>query len=238
LTPVPASTHVPVRNRILSKLARTEHRRLRPSLEQVALHENQVLYGPGDAVGHVYFPNDAVVSLLFDVNERRTVEVAMEGNEGVVGLAIYLGGVNSCNLSVVRNAGTAMRMDVNALTKCANQRGDLQELLHRYVHALVTQIAQSGVCNRFHNIDARFARWLLMTHDRMGSGELHATQESIAHMLGVRRSSVTAAASGFHKQHIIDYRRGRIEILDQGRLRAACCDCYALMKRQYDGFLN
>lgn len=238
MTPVPASTHVPVRNRILSKLAKAEYRRLRPSLEQVALHENQVLYGPGDAVGHVYFPNDAAVSLLFDFNERQTVEVAMEGNEGAVGLAIYLGGVNSCYLSVVRHAGTAMRMDVNALTKCANQRGDPQKLLRRYVHALVTQIAQSGVCNRFHNIDARFARWLLMTHDRMGSGELHATQESIAHMLGVRRSSVTAAASGFHKQHIIDYRRGRIEILDQGRLRAACCDCYALMKRQYDSFLN
>jgi hypothetical protein len=126
VTPVPASAHVPVRNRILSKLANAEYRRLRPSLEQVALHENQVLYGPGDAVSHIYFPNDAVTSLLFNVDERRTVEVAMEGNEGAVGLAIHLGGVNSCNLSVVRNAGTAMRMDVNALTKCANQRGDLQ----------------------------------------------------------------------------------------------------------------
>ena len=238
MIPVPATAHVSVRNRILSKLAKAEYRRLRPSLEQVALHENQVLYGPGDTVDHVYFPNDSVVSLLFNVDKRRTVDVAMEGNEGAVGLAIYLGGVNSCNLSVVRHAGTAMRMDVNALTKCANQRGDLQELLRRYVHALVTQIAQSGVCNRFHNIDARLARWLLMTHDRMGSGELHATQESIAHMLGVRRSSVTAAASGFHKQHIIDYRRGRITILDQDRLRAACCDCYALMNRQYDSFLN
>jgi CRP-like cAMP-binding protein len=213
LIPVPATAHVPIRNRILSKLAKAEYRRLRPSLEQVALHENQVLYGPGDTVDHVYFPNDAVVSLLFDVNERRTVEVAMEGNEGAVGLAIYLGGVNACNLSVVRQAGTAMRMDVNALTKCANQRGDLQELLRRYIHALVT-------------------------HDRMGSSELHATQESIAHMLGVRRSSVTAAASGFHKQHIIDYRRGRIAILDRRKLRAACCDCYAMMKRQYDSFLN
>jgi len=129
-------------------------------------------------------------------------------------------------------------MDVNALTKCANRRGDLQGLLRRYVHALMTQIAQSGVCNRFHTIDVRLARWLLMTHDRMGSGELHATQESIAHMLGVRRSSVTAAASGFHKQNIIDYRRGQIEILDRRKLRAACCDCYAMMKRQYDSFLN
>jgi len=219
-------------------LAGAEYRRLCPSLEPVALHENQVLFGPGDAVSHIYFPNDAVTSLRFNVDARRTVEVAMEGNEGAVGLAIYLGGVNSCNLSVVRHAGTAMRMEVKALPKYANQRGALQELLQRYVHALVTQIAQAGVCNRFHNIDARLARWLLMTHDRMGCGDLHATQESIAHLLGVRRSSITAAASGFHKQHIIDYRRGRIAILDQDRLRAACCDCYALMKRQYDSFLN
>lgn len=235
---MPPSTHVPVRNRILSKLSRSEYRRLRPNLEQVALHEKQVLFSPGDAVGHVYFPNDAVVSLLFNVNASRTVEVAMEGNEGAVGLAIHLGGLNSQNLSVVRIPGTAMRIEVNALTKPAKQRDDLQLLLRRYLHALMTQIAQSGVCSRFHNVDARLARWLLMTHDRMGSETLHATQESIAHMLGVRRSSVTTAASGFHKQRIIHYRRGRIEILDEARLRAACCGCYALMKRQYDGFLN
>ena len=233
-----ASAHVSVTNRLLSKLSEAEYRRLRPRLEQVALHENQVLYGPGDIVSHVYFPNNAVVSLLLDVDERRTVEVAMEGNEGAVGLAIYLGGVNACNLSRVRHAGTAMRLPVSALANCANKRGGLQDLLRRYVHALVTQIAQLGVCNRFHNIDARLARWLLMTHDRVGSRELSATQESIAHMLGVRRSSVTNAASGFHKRHIIGYRRGRIEILDHGRLRAASCACYAMMKRQYDSFLN
>jgi CRP-like cAMP-binding protein len=235
---VSASTDVIVRNRILCKLPRAEFRRLRPRLEQVVLHQNQVLYRPGDVVSHVYFPHDAVVSLLFDVDKRRTVEVAMEGNEGAVGLAIYLGGVTSGNLSVVRNAGTAMRLNVDALTECANQCGELQDLLHRYLHALVTQIAQSGVCNRFHSIDARLARWLLMTRDRTSTGELHATQEFIAHMLGVRRSSVTAAACEFHQQKIIDYRRGRIEILDHVQLRAACCDCYGLMKRQYDSFLN
>ncbi len=236
---MPASAHVPVGNRILSKLTKAEYRRLRPSLEQVVLHENQVLYGPGDVVSHIYFPNDAVISLLFDVDERRTVEVAMEGNEGAVGLTFHVGGVSSCNLSRVRHAGTAMRLEVSALATCANQRGsNLQELLRRYVHALVTQIAQSGVCNRFHHLDARLARWLLMTHDRTGSQQLHATQESIAHLLGVRRSSVTAAASGYHKRNIIDYRRGRIEILDQDALRAASCACYAVMKRQYDSFLN
>jgi len=233
-----ASTHVSGKNRLLAKLTEAEYRRLRPSLDQVALHENQVLYGPGDAVNHVYFPDDAVVSLLLDVDERRTVEVAMEGNEGAVGLASFLGSVNSCNLSRVRHAGTATRLPMNALELCANQRGNLQDLLRRYVHALVTQIAQSGVCNRFHNVEARLARWLLMTNDRIGSSDLRATQEFIAQMLGVRRSSITGAASELHKRNIIDYRRGRIEILDQRRLRGASCGCYAMMKRQYDSFLN
>lgn len=235
---MPDSIQAPVKNRILSKLSRAEYQRLRPSLAQVTLHENQVLYAPGEPVAYIYFPNEAVISLLFDVDADRTVEVAMEGNESAAGLAMYLGGAKSHNLAVVRNAGTAMRMDVKALTRCASQRGKLRELLHRYIHALIAQIAQSGVCNRFHTIDARLARWLLMTCDRMGSDELYATQESIAHMLGVRRSSITAAASGFHKQNIIDYRRGRIEILDQARLREVCCECYGAMKRQYDGFLD
>lgn len=154
-----------------------------------------------------------------------------------MGPAIYLGDLNSCCLSVVRNTGTAMRLDVKAFKEYPNQRGDLQKLLRRYVHALVTQIAQLGVCNRFHNIDARLARWLLMSHDRIGSDELQATQQFIAHMLGVRRSSITTAANGFRKQGIIAYRRGRAEILDQGRLPATCCGYYASMKLQYDSFL-
>ena len=219
-------------------LAGTEYRRLRPSLEQVALHADAVLHTPGDLIRYIYFPNDAVVSLLFDVDERRTVEVAMEGNEGAVGLAGYLGRARSCSLSIVRDAGTAMRLDVNVLRKRPKQRDRLQGLLHKSVHALVTQIAQLGVCNRFHTIDARLARWLLMTQDRVGSDELHATHEAIARMLGVRRSGVTAAASGFHKQKIIAYRRGKIEILDRRRLRGTSCSCYGIIKRQYDGFLK
>jgi CRP-like cAMP-binding protein len=226
------------RNRILSMLGKTEYRRLQPNLERIVLDRNEVLYAPGDVVRHVYFPEDAVASLLFGIDERRTVEVAMEGNEGAVGLAIYLGGVSSCNLSIVRATGSAMRLEVNALTSHAMQPGRLQGLLQRYVHALVTQVAQAGVCNRFHNIDARLARWLLMTQERVGSHKLCATQESIAHMLGVRRSSITAAAHGFHTNNLISYSRGRIEILDQRRLRAASCSCYGIIKRQYDSFLS
>ncbi|MDH3465154.1 MAG: Crp/Fnr family transcriptional regulator [Gammaproteobacteria bacterium] len=235
---MPTLSHVPARNRILSMLGKAEYRRLQPSLELITLRTNAVLYAPGDVVRYIYFPNDAVVSLLFGVEERRAVEVAMEGNEGAVGLAVYLGGLRSSNLSIVRDAGTAMRLDVNVLTMRANRRGGLQGLLHKSIHALVMQIAQSGVCSRFHNIEERLARWLLMTQDRVGSSEFCATQESIARMLGVRRSSVTAAASGFHKQNMIDYHRGRIEILNQPGMRAATCSCYGVIKRQYDSFLK
>ena len=226
------------RNRILSTLPGAEYRRLRVSLEQVALQVNQVLYAPGDMVDYIYFPNDVVVSLLLDVDERRTVEMAMEGNEGAVGLAVHLGGVSACNLSVVRNAGTAERLKVDALASCARPGSALRELLHKSAHALAMQIARIGVCGRFHSIDERLARWLLMTQDRVGAPEVHATQESIAHLLGVRRSSVTAAASGFHRRDMIDYRRGRIEILDHGRLLATACSCYGLIKLHYDGFLK
>lgn len=230
--------HDLVRNRILSTLTRTEYQRLRAGFEHVELHAGEILYEPGNDIRYIYFPGNAVVSLLFNVDTRRTVEVAMEGNEGAVGFAIYLGGVTSSNLSIVRDPGVAVRMDVTALIRRANHGARLQGLLNRYVHALVTQIAQLGVCSRFHSIDARLARWLLMTQDRVGSAKFYATQESIAHMLGVRRSGVTTAASSFHKQNIIDYRRGQVEILDKRGLRKASCPCYRVIKHQYDSFLN
>ena len=233
-----ASKNTIAGNRILSMLAPAEYRRLRSSLEAVVLNKSQMLYAPGDVINHIYFPDDAVVSLLFDVDERRTVEVAMEGKEGAVGFATYMGGVTSCNLSVVREAGTAQRLEVNSLKKFTNQSSGLSGLLEKYVHALINQIARSGVCNRFHNVNARVARWLLMTQDRLESNEICATQESIAGVLGVRRSSVTAAASGLHRQNIIHYARGRIEILDQRGLHAASCACYGSIKRQYDSFLD
>lgn len=227
-----------VRSRILSTLPPTEYLQLRPSLEQVALHATEVLFAPGDNVRYIYFPNDAVVSLMFGVDGRRPVEAAMEGNEGAVGFAVYLAGARSCNLAVVRDAGTAMRMDVNVLTRCADQHSCLQDLLSRYLHALVTQVAQAGVCNQFHSVEARLARWLLMTQDRVGSSKICATQESIAHMLGIRRSSVTAAARGFLQRDTINYRRGQIEIVDQRGLTGAACSCYGIIKSQYDNFLK
>ena len=234
---ISAEEHLTVGNRVLSTLAKTQYRNLWPGLKRVALDAERVLYPPGDVVTNLYFPIDSVVSLLCKVDEKRTVEIAMEGNESVVGLMHHLGGENSCNLSVVRNAGAAMQVDVEFLTSCAHSPGPLRDLLNQSVHALVIQIAHSGVCNHFHSIEARVARWLLMTRDRTGSQTFSATQESIARLLGVRRSSVTAAASSFQLQRMIDYRRGRIEILDYDKLHAACCSCYEIIKKQYDSFL-
>ncbi|HSG90549.1 MAG TPA: Crp/Fnr family transcriptional regulator [Pseudomonadales bacterium] len=238
MTPVLADARIPVGSRILAKLEPAEYRLLLPSLEHVLLEEGEVLVGLGDRVRHIYFPDDAVASLLFDVDGRRTVEVAMEGNEAAVGLLLHLGGVNTHGLSVVRHAGTAMRLPVGALERFAVRGSGLQELLRRSLHALVTQIARLGVCSRFHTIDARFALWLLMTRERTGTRELLATHKAIAQKLGVRRSSVTGAASKLHQASIIDYRRGRIAILDHARLGAAACPCYGTIKAQYDSFLD
>lgn len=235
---MPIANRLPLENRILTALPAAEYRRLRPRLEHIRLDENEAVYSPGDGIRYIYFPEDAIVSHLLDVDGRRTVEVAMEGNEAAVGFAAFLGGAGSCNFSIVRDAGTAMRLEVSVLNGSANRGGRLQVLLNRYLHAFVAQIAQAAVCSRFHNIDKRLARWLLMSQDRVSSPALHATQESIAHMLGVRRSSVTTAASDLHKHKMIDYSRGRIEILDRRRLRAASCACYGIIKRQYDSFLQ
>lgn len=232
------SNHVPVKNRILSMLSTSEYRRLEPNLERVSLCEKSVLSAPGDVVEHVYFPDNAVVSLLRQVDELRTLEVAMEGNEGAVGLLGYISGMRSVDLSVVRDPGTASRLEVRSLRQHTDRRGHLKGLLHKSVHGLTTQMAQSVVCNRFHGIDARLARWLLMTRDRLGSSAVNATQEAIAHVLAVRRSGITAAAGRLQRLRAISYRRGHIEILDRRKLRGASCPCYDIIKQEYDSFLD
>ena len=227
-----------VRSRILGMLTQSQYRQLKPHFEHVELKSGEVLYAPGDIVKYVYFPDDAVVSLLFHGEGNRTLEVAMDGNEGAVGFAIHLGGVRSYNLCVVRDSGTATRIELAVFIRFVNSSDLLHGLLDKYVHALLGQIAQLSVCNRFHSIDERFARWLLMTHDRIGSDKFLATQESIAHMLGVRRSGVTTTAGSFHKRNMIEYSRGHMEILDRSRLSATACPCHQIIKKQYDSFLS
>jgi CRP-like cAMP-binding protein len=225
-------------NRLLAKLGDAAYRGLRPGLERVILGRDEVLFPTSDDASHVYFPEDAVASLLFRVDTRRTVEVAMEGNEAAVGLALSLGVESPCSRSVVRVTGSALRLQTGALTRCARRHDDLQRLLHQYVHALLMQVGQSGICHQFHGIEARLARWLLMTQDRVGGRELLATHASVAGLLGVRRSSISVAADGLRSKDIIGYSRGVVRILDRRRLREVSCPCYAVIKDQYDSFLD
>jgi CRP-like cAMP-binding protein len=230
--------HLPTENRVLSMISSAEYRRLRPNLEQVVLQRDTVLYTPGDVITHIYFPGDSIVSTLLEMDKRPPVEVAMHGNEGVVGVAAYLSGVTSGNHAIVRATGSAQKVDVVSLRNHVDRRGQLQSLLHKSAHALLMQITQSGACNRFHSIKERLILWLLMTQDRIGTNSIRATQENIACMMGVRRSGITHAASSLQTRQLIDYRRGHILILDRPRLRSACCNCYVAMKNHYDSFLK
>lgn len=221
-------------NRILSSLSRKDYKQLQPNIRPVHLAASEVLFAPGKPARYLYFPDDAVVSLMFGLEGRLPVEVAMEGNEGAVGLAASLGELRSCTLSVVRHAGSALQLDAKAMRPPGHPHFHLQSLLNRNVSALLVQVAQTGVCSRFHSVEARLARWLLMSQDRVGSPNLIATQESIARMLGVRRSSITAAARGLLRRGTISYSRGHIHVLDHSALMASACSCYDIIRRHYE----
>jgi len=216
-----------IANRLLAALPRAEYRRLSDQLEPVALTFGQVLYEPGDRIRYVYFPNDSLVSLLTVVDAHSALEVGMVGPEGVVGTALALGVTVSPVRAVVQGTGTAMRMPAAPFLKGFRQALALQRGVHLYIHALSMQVARTAACNRFHSIDERLARWLLMTRDRVGSVHFHLTHEFLSDMLGVRREGVTAAAHGLKLRKLIDYSRGNIEIISGRRLEAAACSCYA-----------
>lgn len=227
----------PVKNRLLAALPRKEYQHLLPELEQVTLTFGDILFDSGDTIRHVYFPNDSIISLLSSVEDRAMLEVGIVGNEGMAGLAVFMGVNKSRNRGLVQGAGTAMRMKAATLRKEVNNGSALHNLLHLYTHSLLTQISQSAACNRFHLINARLARWLLMTHDRVEGDEFRLTQEFISFMLGVRREQVTLAASSLQKQKLISYSRGQIKILNRAGLEAVTCKCYRLVKEEYDNFL-
>jgi CRP-like cAMP-binding protein len=229
---------MPITNRLLATLPKNDYQRLLPQLEPVALTFAEVLYEPGGSIRHVYFPNDSIVSLLAEVAEREALEVGIVGNEGMTGISVFMGVNSSRNRAVVQGAGTALRMRAAALRKEAGYVGSLHRLLHRYSHSLLTQASQAAACNRFHRVSARLARWLLMTHDRLGADEFRVTQEFMAYMLGVRREGVTVAASALQKDHFISYSRGQIMILNRIGLEAVSCECYRIIKDESDGYLN
>lgn len=217
-------------NGLLAALPRAMYRRLLPDFVPVTLEFGHVLYEPGSRIRDVYFPGDCVVSLLTVVEGRRSLEVGLVGSEGMVGLPLALGVVLSPVRALVQGSGAALRMKAADFRKALPQHPALQRTLYRYANALMAQITQTAACNRFHVVEARLARWLLMTRDRTRSSTVHLTQEFLSHMLGVRRVGVTVAASALQRRKLIEYRRGDINILDHGGLEAASCPCYAVVR--------
>ncbi len=225
-----AKSSEPVANRLLAELTSQEYQRVRPHLEDFPLTFGEILYEPGQSIQHVYFPNNGIVSLISMVEERSTLEVGIVGNEGMVGISIFLGASDSLNRALVQGAGTAMRMTAQAFRKHIGYNGPLPDLLRHYTHSLLAQISQTAVCNRFHKVDARLARWLLMTHDRLGSDEFRLTQKFLSDMLGVRREGVTAAARSLLQARLVSYVRGHITVLNRAGLETAACKCYKIVK--------
>jgi CRP-like cAMP-binding protein len=236
--PLNAKPRAPAANRLLAALPQKEYQRLLPELEQVTLPFAEVLYEPGARISHVYFPNESIVSLLAEVTERSPLEVGLIGSEGMAGISVFMGVDTSPYRAIVQGAGTALRMKAAVLRKETDHTGPLHSLLHLYAHSLLTQVSRSAACNRFHAVDARLARWLLMTGDRLGTNEFRLTQDFISNMLGVRREGVNKAAGALQKDGLITYSRGRIQILDRPGLGAVACECYRIIKDESDGYLG
>lgn len=219
-------------NSLLAALTDEAKQRLSPFLEPVKLTLGQVLYEAGGALSHVYFPLNSIVSLLYVTENGASAEISVVGNEGLVGIAVFMGGESTTTRAVVQSAGNALRLPVSQLKEEFNRHGEMLHLLLRYTQALITQMAQTAVCNRHHTIDQQLCRWLLLSLDRLPGNQLEMTQELIANMLGVRREGVTEAAGKLHKLGVIEYRRGQITILDRIRLEQLSCECYAVVKKE------
>ncbi|MDQ3129480.1 MAG: Crp/Fnr family transcriptional regulator [Acidobacteriota bacterium] len=223
-------------NRLLAALPAKEYQRLLPKLKEIPLIYTKTIYESDDIISRVYFPESGIVSLLSAVGERSLMEVGIVGNEGFIGLPVFLGVKTSNNRAIVQGAGVALEMKTADFLAECNNGGALSRLLQRFTHSLLTQISQSAACNRFHEIEARLARWLLMTADRMASNEFQITQEFLSNMLGVRREGVSKAAANIQQNKLISYSRGKISVLDRAGLEAAACRCYFIIKDEYKNF--
>jgi CRP-like cAMP-binding protein len=227
----------PKDNRLLAALPEASLRKLLPLLERVPLPLGMVVYESGGTQGYVYFPTSSIVSLLYVLADGASAEIAVTGNEGLVGIALFMGGETTPSRAVVQSAGHGYRLRAAALKKAFEDGGELQHLLLRYTQALITQMTQTAVCNRHHAVDQQLCRWLLLSLDRLSGNELVMTQELIANMLGVRREGVTEAAGKLQDEGLIRYSRGRITVLDREQLEARVCECYAVVKKEYDRLL-
>jgi CRP-like cAMP-binding protein len=224
-------------NRLLAVLPATEYERLRPHLEPVPMPLGAVVYESGSRLDHVYFPTTAIVSLLYVMADGASAEIAVVGNEGMVGVALFMGGETTPSRAIVQSAGSAYRLPGHLMKEEFVRGGAMQHLLLRYTQALLTQMAQTAVCNRHHSVDQQLCRWLLLSLDRLPSNKLVMTQELIANMLGVRREGVTEAAGKLQGDGLIQYSRGRITVLDRPGLEARACECYGVVKRESDRLL-
>src|SRR6195256_4769147 len=232
-----AASATPTQNHLLAALPAADYERLVPDLEHVPLPLGMAVYESGAKLDYVYFPTDCIVSLLYVMKSGASAEIAVVGYEGLVGVALFMGGESTSSRAVVQSAGHAYRLPSKILKREFEHGGPLQHLLLRYTQALITQMAQTAVCNRHHSVEQQLARWLLLSLDRLRSSELHMTQELIANMLGVRREGVTEAAGKLQSSGLIHYSRGRITVIDRPRLEARACECYQVVKTEFDRLL-
>jgi CRP-like cAMP-binding protein len=233
-TPEPRENH---QNHLLAALPAAEWERWLPQLEWVEMPLGQVLYESGTTLSHVYFPLTAIVSLLYVMENGASAEIAVVGNEGIVGISLFMGGESTPSRAVVQSAGHGFRLNAQTMKDEFNRAGPVLHLLLRYTQALITQMAQTAVCNRHHSLDQQLCRWLLLSLDRLQGNDLVMTQELIANMLGVRREGVTEAALKLQKVGLISYARGHISVLDRAGLEQRTCECYAVVKKEYDRLL-
>lgn len=224
-------------NQLLAALPAIEWERWQPQLQLVDLKLGQVLYESGGKMDYVYFPVDSIVSLLFVLENGSSAEIAVVGNEGIVGVSLFMGGETTPSRAVVQSAGKCIRLNAHTLKNEFKNSLPVMHLLLRYTQALITQMTQTAVCNRHHSLDQQLCRWLLLSMDRLTGNHMIMTQELIANMLGVRREGVTAAAGSLQKAGLIRYTRGKIEVIDRAGLEARTCECYGVVKKEYDRLL-
>jgi CRP-like cAMP-binding protein len=230
-------TAAPGQNQILNALPPVAQERLYPHLALVEMPLGKALYESGDVLRHIYFPTDSIVSLLYVLKDGASAEIAVVGNDGAIGVALFMGGETTTNRAIVQSAGSAYRLSGARLKEEFGRHSEMLHILLRYTQALITQMAQTAVCNRHHSVDQQLCRWLLLSLDRLASSELTMTQKLIANMLGVRRVGVTRAAGKLQELGVITYQRGRIAVLDRPALERLCCECYAVVKKETDRLL-
>ncbi len=231
------AVHTPKQNHLLAALPEADYARLRPDLERIPMPLGWALYESGGELSHIYFPTTSIVSLLYVMENGASAEIAITGNEGLIGISSFMGGESTPSRAVVQSAGDGYRLKASVVKMEFALGGNLQHLALRFTQALITQMAQTAVCNRHHALEQQLCRWLLVSLDRLQGNELVMTQELIANMLGVRREGVTEAAGKLQADGLIQYSRGHIKVLDRARLEQRVCECYAVVKKELDRLL-